>query len=398
METLFDILAVVQILLGLYLAVQGVMWLAYAKRRMLLDPGFYAPRTAVICPCRGLEQGLERNLLALTEFDHQNYELFFVLASESDPATSTVKRVASQSRVKASLLFAGKPEGRGEKVNNLIHAVGQLPPEVEVLVFVDSDGRPGKSWLRHMVAPLNDARYGAATTMRWMIPNHNNFPTWLLTAWNAPIVTMLGEKANNFCWGGGTSIRKTVFEQCGVLEEWQHSISDDYSMTNALERTGKPILFLPECLTVSFVDTNFEGLLEFTNRQILITKVYSQKMWGTAFAMHALFCLTFLLGLFLTLGDLVSTLPSLHLAALTFLPLLLASLRSALRVVAVADLLPPYRSQINAQSWIYITIGVFIPFLYLVNFFASLVSRQIRWRGIRYELVSSQETRILTPQ
>src|SRR5256885_1570370 len=38
-----------------------------------------------------------------------------------------------------------------------------------------------------------------------------------------------------------------------------------------------------------------------------------------------------------TLGDIFSARPSLHLAALTFLPLLLASLRSALRVIAVAE-------------------------------------------------------------
>jgi cellulose synthase/poly-beta-1,6-N-acetylglucosamine synthase-like glycosyltransferase len=397
-ETLFEILAVVQILVGLYLAWQGLLWLTYAKRRMLVDAGFYAPRTAVICPCRGTEPGLEQNLTALCAFDHQNYEVFFVLASENDSATATVKRVASQSRVKATVLFAGRPVGRGEKVNNLIYAVSQLPPDIEVLVFVDSDGRPGKSWLRRMVAPTHDARYGAVTTMRWLIPDRQNFPTWLLTAWNAPIVTMLTENGNNFCWGGGTSIRKAVFEQCGVLQEWQHSVSDDYSMTNALARSGKTILFLPECLTPSFVDTDFRGLMEFTSRQILITRVYANKIWRTAFATHVLFCLTFLLGLALTFGDILAGLPSLPLAGLTFLPLLLASIRGALRVVAVADLLPAYRPQINSQSWIYITIGVLIPFLYLSNFLSSIFSRKIYWRGIRYELVSTQETRVLTPQ
>ena len=397
-ETLFEILAVIQILIGLYLAWQGLQWLTYAKRRMMVDAGFYAPRTAVICPCRGLEQGLERNLTSLCEFDHQNYEVFFVLASENDPATTTVKRVALQSRVKVTVLFAGRPEGRGEKVSNLVYAVGQLPPDIEVMVFVDSDGRPGKSWLRRMVAPTHDARFGAVTTMRWLIPDHNNFPTWLLTAWNAPIVTLLTEHGNNFCWGGGTSIRKAVFEQCGVLQEWQHSVSDDYSMTNALARSGKQILFLPECLTVSFADTDFRGLLEFTNRQILITKVYANKIWRTAFATHVLFCLTFVLGITLTFGDVLAGLPSLPLAGLTFLPLLLASIRGALRIVAVADLLPAYRSQVNSQAWIYVTIGVLIPFLYFFNFCSSLFSRKIYWRGIRYELISTQETRVLTPQ
>jgi len=36
--------------------------------------------------------------------------------------------------------------------------------------------------------------------------------------------------------------------------------------------------------------------------------------------------------------------------------------------------------------------------LYLANFITSLLSRRIRWRGIRYELISQNETRVLTPQ
>src|SRR5499427_1035276 len=157
MESSFDILATVQIAVGLFLLWQGIQWLTYVQKRLKTDPGFYAPRTAVICPCRGMEPGLERNLVSLCEFDHQNYEIFFVLASESDPAYSTVKRVATTSRVKAQIIIAGKPENCSEKVNNLRSAVEQVPPEFEVLVFADSDGRPGKSWLHRLVAPLSDS-------------------------------------------------------------------------------------------------------------------------------------------------------------------------------------------------------------------------------------------------
>src|SRR6516162_7687386 len=231
MEGLFDILALVQIAAGVYLVWQAIVWLTYVRRRLNSDPGFYAPRTAVICPCRGLEPGLERNLLSLCEFDHQNYEVFFVLASESDPAYSAVKRVAASSRVKATVVIAGQPEHCTEKVNNLRVAVEQLAPEFEVLVFADSDGRPGKSWLHHLVAPLADSRIGATTTMRWFIPNQNDLPTALLAAWNAAVVTMLGGHQKNFCWGGGTAIRRALFEQMGMLDVWQHSFSDDYSLT-----------------------------------------------------------------------------------------------------------------------------------------------------------------------
>jgi ceramide glucosyltransferase len=396
MENLFYFLGFLQILVGVYLVYEGVRWLAYARRRASTDPGFYSPRTAVICPCKGVEPGLERNLTALCEFDHQNYEVFFVLASEADPAVSVVKRVVAQSRGKAHLVFAGAPRECGEKVHNLLAAIEQLPEGFEILVFADSDGRPGHSWLRRLTAPLSDPRIGAASTMRWLIPNTNNFPSLLLAAWNAPILTMLGEDTSkNFCWGGGTAIRKSIFEQSGVLEEWQHSVSDDYSMTSALRRAGRPIVFLPECLTVSYVETDFGGLMEFTNRQMLITRVYSPKMWAIAGATHLLFCGTILLGIGLTLGNLLAEKPALPFAALTFLPLLLAAIRSALRVTVGQEMLPTLKSQIQQQSWIHLLLGVWVPYLYAINFVASATTRTIRWRGIRYELISPQQTRIL---
>jgi len=394
-ETLFYFLAIVQILVGVYLLWQGLQWLAYARRRATVDAGFYAPRTAVICPCRGLEPGLERNLTSLTEFDHQNYEIFFVLASESDPAHAVVKRVAGSSRAKAHVVIAGKPEDCSEKVHNLTAATQQLPPDFEYLVFADSDGRPGKSWLKRLVAPLADSRIGATTTMRWFIPNKGNLPTALLAAWNAPVVTMLSEKGQNFCWGGGTAIRRTIFDETEILEQWRNSASDDWSMTQAIRRTGRSILFLPDCLTLSYVETNFENLLEFTNRQILITRVYAQDAWSMGFATHTLYCVTLVLGTILTLGNVIAAVPAVHLATLTFLPILLGIIRSGLRLAGVTEVLPAVRSQLMGQSWIYLLLTAIIPFLYLINFVMSLVTRKIRWRGTTYELISPQQTRIL---
>jgi ceramide glucosyltransferase len=395
-ETLFYLLAFLQILLGVYLIWHVLQWLGYVRRRLHTDPGFYAPRVAVLCPCKGIEPGLERNLISLTEFERQNYEIFFILASGSDPARSIVERVAKTSRVKAQVIIAGSPTNSGEKVNNLRVAVEQLPPEFEVLVFTDSDGRPGKSWLHHLVAPLGDVRIGATTTMRWLIPNRSNLPTILLAAWNAPVVTMLGEKGKNFCWGGGTAIRRSIFEQSGVLDEWKNSISDDYSLSRALERNNRSIVFIPECLTLSYVETDFPGLLEFTNRQILITRVYADKVWAPAAVTHLLYCLTLFFGVILMLSDVFEQRPAFHIVMLTFLPVLLSAIRSSFRLIGVTEALPAGRSQIMGQGWIYILLTVFVPFLYLANFVNSLVTRKIRWRGMAYELISPNQTRIVS--
>ena len=395
METLFYLLAFLQTLLGVYLIWQGSRWLGYLRRRLHMDPGFYAPRVAVLCPCKGIEPGLERNLLSLTEFDRQNYELFFVLASGSDPARSIVERIAANSKVKARVIIAGIPTNSGEKVNNLRVAVEQLPPEFEVLVFTDSDGRPGKSWLHRLVAPLGDVRIGATTTMRWLMPNRSNLPTALLAAWNAPVVTMLSEKGRNFCWGGGTAIRRSIFEQSGVMDEWRNSVSDDYSLTRALERNNRSIVFIPECLTLSYVETDFHGLLEFTNRQILITRVYAEKVWTPAAATHLLYCMTLLLGVILILSDFFEQRPAFHIATLTFLPVLLSAIRSSIRLIGVTEALPAGRSQITGQAWIYVLLTVLVPFLYAVNFVNSLITRKIRWRSMAYELISPEQTRIV---
>jgi cellulose synthase/poly-beta-1,6-N-acetylglucosamine synthase-like glycosyltransferase len=394
-ESLFYFLACLQILLGAYLLWQVLQWLGYVRRRLHTDPGFYAPRVAVLCPCKGIEPGLERNLVSLTEFERQNYELFFILASGSDPARAIVERIVASSKVKAHVIIAGAPSTSSEKVNNLRVAVEQLPPEFEVLVFTDSDGRPGRSWLHHLVAPLGDVRTGATTTMRWLIPNRGNLSTALLAAWNAPVVTMLGEKGNNFCWGGGTAIRRSIFEQSGVMDEWRNSVSDDYSLTRALERNNRSIVFMPECLTLSYVETDFAGLFEFTNRQILITRVYAEKIWRLAALTHLLYCTTLLFGAIQIASDLLEQRPAFHIAALTFLPMLLSSIRSSVRLSGVTEALPAARSQIMGQAWIYILLTLFVPFLYLANFVNSLVTRKIRWRGMAYELIGPEQTRII---
>ncbi len=395
METFFYFLAFLQILLGVYLIWQALQWLGYVRRRLHSDPGFYTPRVAVLCPCKGTEPGLERNLLSLTEFERQNYEIFFILASGSDPARSIIERVTKSSRVKANVIIAGNPANSGEKVNNLRVAVEQLPPEFEVLVFTDSDGCPGRRWLHHLVSPLGDVRIGATTSMRWLLPSRSNLPTALLAAWNAPLVTMLSEKRRNFCWGGGTAIRRSTFEQSGVMDVWRNSVSDDYSLTRALERMNRPVVFIPECLTLSYAETDLQGLLEFTNRQVLITRVYAGNVWGPAVATHLLYSMTLLFGVILFLSITFEQRPAFQIATLTFLPVVLSSIRSAIRLVGVTEALPAARSQIMGRAWIYILLTIFVPFLYLLNSVNSLITRKIRWRGVTYELIGPEQTRII---
>lgn len=395
MLTLFYFVVIEQILQGLFSLFEGFRWLQNTRRQLSSPSGFYVPRVAVLCPVKGLEPGLEENLAALTQFDYVSYEIFFALASEKDPACEVVKRVAAKSKRPVHVVYAGEPHDCGEKVNNLRHAVEQAGAEFEVLVFADSDGRTTRRWLGRLVAPLVDPNLGAATAFRWLLPVRGDFWSAFVSAWNAPIATYLGDHNHNFCWGGGTAIRRDRFEEIRGLEAWYGSVSDDFSLTSAVQGAGFRIAFVPDCMVASPVDLDRPKVLEFTNRQMIITRVYAPRIWWQALIGHTLYCTAVILGIALWIENLVLGLPGLQLLLLALLPPILCALRGVLRLAAVQDLMPEWKQQLLRYGWVWTMLAPLVPFIALYNVVVSAFQRTITWRGTRYQLISSRQTQIL---
>jgi ceramide glucosyltransferase len=396
LEQAFYIIAAINLLLALWALWGGIQWLALARKSRTSYPGFYAPRVALICPCKGFEPGLEQNLTALTTQDYPSFEIFFVFARQDDPAYSTVKFVADSSAAPAHIVIAGKPENCGEKVNNLRFAVDQLDPGFEVFVFADSDGRPGKHWLERLVAPLHNPQVGAATSYRWWLPDRGGFWSAFGAAWDAGIATMQGAHDHNFCWGGSTAVRRDTFEHAAVRTHWTGAVSDDWAMTRALRMAGRRIDFVAECLVPSIRDADFSGLLEFTNRQITITRVYAPSIWMGGAIYHWLYCAGFVLGLILIVQAWI--IGQLWLTTFLILALikLLVALKGLLRWLAANELLTEWRGKLQSYAWAWTILAPAVPFLYAANFLVSMFRRRIRWRGIRYRLVSAGQTEILS--
>ncbi len=396
MLTLFYLLILEQVLQGLYSLWDGLSWLRLAQRRAGAHTGFYAPRVALFCPVKGAEPGLELNISALVSFDYPDYEIFFTMASADDPARKIIERVTASSKHKVHVVIAGLPTDCGEKVNNLRAAISKATERFDVYVFADSDGRPGRSWLARLVAPLADSNLGAVTAFRWFFPQTGGFWSALASAWNAPAATYLGEHGRNFCWGGGTAISRERFEQCNVLEFWAGSISDDFSLTHALRQYGLPIQFAPECMVPTIFDCNAAGLLEFTNRQIIITRVYESRLWVMGGLAHAFYCGAIFLGVGLFIGDQITGAPGIQLLTLALIPPVLSMGRGVLRLASLMEVLPEWKAKLLVDGWIWTFLAAVAPFLGLWNTLVALFSRQIRWRGIRYQLLSPGQTRILT--
>ncbi|HEY0005572.1 MAG TPA: glycosyltransferase family 2 protein [Pyrinomonadaceae bacterium] len=378
----------------------GWQFLSYVRREMKRELADFTPPLSVIAPCRGLEQGLRANLEALFTQDYPAYEIIFVSDAEDDPALALLEEVRrafdGQSGPASRIVIAGKTGESGQKVHNLLAAVRQASPLSQLFIFVDTDARPAADWLRALVAPLAEDDVGAATGYRWFIPLRGGLASHLRSVWNASIASALGARGDkNFCWGGSTAIRRETFEKLDMTHVWRGTLSDDFALMRALRRARLPIHFVPACLVASLEDCGFRELLEFTTRQLKITRVYAPHFWKAVLAGSTLFTLVFFGGLALTLARAWLGLPFAIPLLLLALIFLLGVGKAYLRLRAVSLPLARYRRELAVGAPAQLLLWPLAVPLYLYNALAAALSRRITWRGITYELKSPTETVIL---
>ena len=390
-----------------------VIWLGFLSLRSGLDFSVYVrsesarpladftPFVSVIAPCRGLEDGLRENLSALFEQDYPGYEIIIVTDRADDSSLSLVEEVrtvaASSGRASSRVVIAGEATDCGQKVHNLRVAVSTVAPDSQAFVFVDTDARPQANWLRSLVAPLADERLGAASGYRWFIPDRGGLASQLRSVWNASIASALGGREDkNFCWGGSTAIRRATFEKLRVSASWQGTVSDDFTLTRTLQQAKLPIHFVPACLVASVGDCSASELVEFSNRQLKITRVYATHLWKPVLIGSLLFCAVFFGGFILVIARVILRLSyALPLLALLLIYLLGAA-KGYIRLKAVAIPLVNYQKQLSRSLPCHLLLWPFASALYLCNALSAAFSRRIKWRVISYELKSATEAVIIS--
>jgi cellulose synthase/poly-beta-1,6-N-acetylglucosamine synthase-like glycosyltransferase len=379
-------LALVACWIGFKSLMGGFRFAAYVRRETSRAWQDFQPFVSVIAPCRGLEPGLADNLRPLLEQDYPRYEVLFVFDRVDDPAARLVSHGSSQI---GRTIIAGPATDSGQKVHNLRVAAAQVDPESEVLVFVDTDARPAKDWLRKLVAPLADETLGASSGYRWFVPEKGGIASRLRGVWNASIASALGgDTAKNFCWGGSTAIRRSTFEQLNVSDRWRGTVSDDFTITRVLKEAKLPIHFTPNCLVSSVGDCGWRELFEFTTRQIKITRVYASHLWLPLLLGSSLFVLAFFGGLLL-----IGVYPRSSAAYIfTLIIFTLGAAKSFIRFRAVSSVLQTDRRDLVAH----VLLWPFASLLYLYNCIVAGFSRRIEWRGITYELKSPGEAVIIS--
>ncbi|MCU0916336.1 MAG: glycosyltransferase [Planctomycetes bacterium] len=360
----------------------------------------FRPRTALIVPCKGIDARFTANLRSFLQQDYPNYDLFLVVGDEADPAyrelTALQAEAGPQSHpLSVQVLVAGPSRSSSQKIHNLLYALEHIPAECEVLAFADSDVCVRRDWLRHLVHPLYRSQCGVATGYRWFVPTQNNLATLALSAINAAVAQLLGNNPWNLAWGGSMAIRTKDFRRLGITERWSRTLSDDLSLSQAVKQEGLKITFVPACLVASFESFTWRRLYEFGRRQLLITRVYAPRTWWFGF----LFSLGSVLGLW---GAAAATI---HAAVVQGEHVILYAavwtvfvvgqiIRAALRQLAAGKILHEYLAQLLPAGAADVLGGWAWSLLLLVLLLCSAFGRTVRWRGIRYRLISPTQIRV----
>jgi cellulose synthase/poly-beta-1,6-N-acetylglucosamine synthase-like glycosyltransferase len=374
----------------------GIAYLDFFKKELAKAPSRFTPFASVIAPCKGIDNELRENLAALLSQDYPGYEIVFVVDDETDPAVPAIRDVMSNTSRPSRLVIAPKTTSSSQKIENLREAVLHAAEASEVLVFVDSDARPGRNWLRDLIAPLADEKIGAATGYRWFVSRVPDFASEMLSVWNASIASSLGPNLkSNFCWGGSTAIRREVFEKLDIRERWRGALSDDFTVTRVIKEAGMSVFFVPQALVASIENCSLSGLVEFTTRQMKITRVYSPDLWIAAFIGSGIFNLVFIWGIVVIIYRLFYGGRIWPAAAALVLVSAFSIGKSWLRSKAVRLVLKDHREELDRQSSWQNTLWALSPALFFFNAAAAALSRKITWRGITYELKSASETVII---
>jgi len=385
----------------------------YVTSRLDESMSYYCPPAAVILPCKGLDPDFEKNLHKLVAQDYgcadssktPNFEIIFSVASSDDLAYPVIEKVMNQyPSSKSKLVIAGIDNRRTQKLTNQLEALKQISPQAEVLVFVDSDVIARKDFLTRLVTPLQDIEVGITTGYRFYLPSKFSLPALIRSLWNRLSAWELSSKRFAFAWGGAMAIRRDIFDQAAVTEVWDRSADDDLAMTTAVKKLGLSIYFVPQCLVVSHGDASWSEVIEWTNRQLILTKVYYPALWLMGVIRAAVMAGWLIVVLVLAFQILA-------LQVYKFLPVLFAALlllvvelfflfqahglwRKLLNQEAKADrseridFEQAYKRLLWQSAIIVPLAHVVLPLLTLY----SLLTNRIRWRGINYELRSPHET------
>lgn len=355
-------------------------------------------RVNLIVPCKGVGPESKDNLQSFFFQDHPNFRITFVVENRRDPAFSLIEELRSEHHyVETSVVCAGVASVGGQKIHNLLAAVGNLQKSIDILAFADMDISVGPSWLRWLTSGVGREDVGARTGYRWMIPADRKAATLFGVTLNNAIASLLGRNSRALVWGGSWAVHRQIFEGVGIAQAWKGVLSDDLAVSRAFRLAGLGIEFEPRCLCPTVVRFSWSGLVEFLSRQLKIIRLYAPAYWLGGFVFLAFTQLAIwgsLVGacIYATGGILNSPGTIMLLVAFAVSGLMLA--RAALRQNMARRSISGWRAHKDARHMDLFAgpmVGAFCVYAWI----RSAFGKRVTWSNVHYGVAENGSTRVL---
>lgn len=398
------VILVLLVLLATYQAV-GVLLFVRLLRRHEADFPAAAdlPRVAVIMALRGADPFLAESLSRVLTQDYPDYDVFFVVDSDADPAREVVEQAIRNSAAHHAHVQVYRNDPACGPVNStnskIVQVARELEESYEVWVMADADLMAPPDWLHQLVGPLvNDARLGATFGNRWFVPSEGRCGSLVRYVWNAAAV--VGMHFLSMPWGGCFALRASAARKGNLVERWSRIIAFDAASQRDLRAQGLELRFVPTLMMLNREECSLPFAQNFVRRQLTWTRLYHGRWAGVVFqAVTTFACVLGSFGL-LTSGVLQGDRLTASLALAGLLTFLLSRLfylgllESAVRTVV--------RRRGVRLRWLTARHAAkLIPAIFLSHFVQVIAVclgtfvRRVKWRGLILDVKGPEDIRLV---
>ena len=262
----------------------GVYWTQRGRDSFLPESG---EPTVLIIPVHGVPPHLADLWRGISRQSYRSLRVVFAVESSSDPAYAALHSLEGGPR--REIVVAGMAARRGQKIHNLLAALGTLRDDDRVIVFADADIVPCSDWMARLVKwQKKDNKFDVVSGCRWMIPDDERWATAFVCVISSSFATALRFRPFNIAWGGSIVIHRNAIAGLELKQLWDRAVSDDLTLTRSAW-THKGTVHRPRTgLVLSPVSYGWKDAIRFARRQYILTRIHAPWHWALMAAITTL--------------------------------------------------------------------------------------------------------------
>lgn len=333
------------------------------------SPGRMEPAVTVLKPLHGDETGLYENLVSFCDQAYSGpVQIVLGVARQDDPAVAVVERLRREFPHKTiELVVNAAVHGTNPKVSNLINMSARIANDV--IVIADADIRVRPDYLSRIVGAL-ERRGGAVTVPYYGISTGNLWSRLAAMSVEGHFLAgvLVGSRfgLSRACLGSTIALHRHSLVAIGGFEAVADELADDYEIGALLAARGEPVSLLPFAVGHVCDEQTFADLWRHELRWATTIRSIDPLSYAGWSLTHALplALIALLLG-----GEEVAA--ALVASALASRGLLIYAIERGYGLPPRPYWLVPLRDLLS--------FAVFV---------AGSISRDVRWKGHRFKLMS----------